>query len=465
MRPDFPLHFTASLALLFITRKITGSWRQAVLVTLVLQLGKEAYDYTCKGGDVDAMDFLGDATAYLVCWVALKIKSMKKLQIIAVLLLFGAAKSFSQGFLTTNYVNLVSGSYVLVNQPGGNTTGVRLDSIFNLKFQDEGVSLGTPPIKTLNFVGTGVAATRSGNTATVTIAGGGITSLKGSFSSAIGTGSLPSNYYPYGTPADSLYWLSLYRGSIQMRKTSSSNPVQNDNGLNVHQDWQFIETDLDTLDFDAASYNRAYMEFEDLNAFIAQPTNYSSNNQGEIFMLNLRNMSNTDSHYVHFDPNFYIDFNGQPLERQWIGAGGSQKSYLFIQEWAAEGAYWQLINGAGYNIPKQAISIPHTGFNTPITNGSGVGMFTVPADMAGRAITRVNYRCGTDVTTSAIGVSVSIYTNGTENPGLFSTSLSVGDYSAVATGSQTVSENQLIIIKTGGGLGSCNGLTATLEIE
>lgn len=421
------------------------------------------------------------------------------------LLVFAILAVFGQGgFPTVSPASLPSTAYFVVHQPSGNTTAVLKDSLWNeLKFQDESVSLGTPQIKTVNFVGAGVTTTRSGNTATVTIPGAtgqGNIQLQdeGSNQGAAGAattynvtgkgggvgvsgntatfnfphqfafnnnGNLASSYFPYGIPVDSFPVWKQYLGSLAMRKHPVNQPQSNDNGLNVHKSFEFVEADDDTLHFDCLAYKRAYMEFEDTDVRFVPPAGYGSNNQATFWTITFRNMSNVDSHFVHFDSTFFVDANHDPLAPLMILAGGEQRTLIFMSEFGSDPSFWQLINDPPPPAPKVVVSIPHTGFNDPVAGGSGLGMFVVPPELSGKQITRVSYRCGTVVVDASIGVSVSLYQGGTETPNLFSATLAADGYYASATGSQALDTADLLIIKTGGGVGTCDGLTATLEIE
>lgn len=179
------------------------------------------------------------------------------------------------------------------------------------------------------------------------VAGGGGDEFQ--FKAAIGTGSSPGNYRPYGTPSDSLYWLSLYKGSIHMRKSPGSQAQQNDNGLNVYQGFQFVETDLDTLQFDCSLYNRAIINVEDVGTFVAIPSNYNSNPDGDIFMIAVKNNSASAPSKIDFDGNFYKTFNNDNMPSYNLPGGGSTRIFIFIQEYWGETVYWRCLNDVAGN--------------------------------------------------------------------------------------------------------------------
>lgn len=205
---------------------------------------------------------------------------------------------------------------------------------------------------------------------------------------AVGTGSVASNYIPYGLPLDSAFWLSLDRGGFNLKETSSL-PLQSDNGLNVHNSWTFVETDLDTLQFNSAAYNKARLNFEDVDVYVAIPSNFNSNYNSEPFVLEFKNNSNIDSHYVSFDTTFFKLFSyGEyfaPMPRILISGGGTLRRVVFYQEYWAEGARWvcdassgtvtgvtDLVNGLDLSVVNNKIQVaPDINELTSATVASG----------------------------------------------------------------------------------------------
>lgn len=131
MRPDFLLHLSVTIILLFAFTKLFG-WKKAVLFTLTLQVGKEAFDYYFNQNDFDPADWLGDFLGFFPFIIYLKFKSMKKTIILSVLavvaITFFASTYWVGGFATTAPKNLLAGSYQVVHQPLGSTTGVLTNS-------------------------------------------------------------------------------------------------------------------------------------------------------------------------------------------------------------------------------------------------------------------------------------------------------------------------------------------------
>ncbi len=164
---------------------------------------------------------------------------------------------------------------------------------------------------------------------------GSSTSLKGAFKSAILPGTANSNFYPYGVPtgADSLYWLNLNRGALNMKKASGSNEVMSGNGLNVYNDFKFLETDGDTLQW-SAQYTKVLMEFEDTDVTVLAPTSINSQWNSVVYVIEGRNISNADAHTMNFDSTTYRTFNGNAMPPITIGAGGQYRSIAFKLEFA-----------------------------------------------------------------------------------------------------------------------------------
>lgn len=205
---------------------------------------------------------------------------------------------------------------------------------------------------------------------------------------AVNTGTVASDYIPYGLALDSSFWLSLQRGGFNLKETTSL-PLQSDNGLNVQNSWTFVETDLDTLQFNSAAYNKARLNFEDTDVYVAIPSNFNSNYNSETFVLEFRNNSNVDSHYVSFDTTFFKLFGtGEyflPMPRLLITGGGTLRSVVFRQEFWSEGARWicdassgtitgvtDLVNGLDPSVVNNKIQIaPDVNELTTVTVASG----------------------------------------------------------------------------------------------
>lgn len=169
-----------------------------------------------------------------------------------------------------------------------------------------------------------------------TSGGGGLTSLKGAFKAATGAGTSASQYRPYGLPtaSDSLYHWALNRGSLRRKKTSGTDEVSSGNGLNVYNDFKYFETDNDTLNWDAATYTKALIEFEDTDVRVVEPTGINSQFNSVVYVLEFRNISNVDSHTVRFDSTLYRTFNNHKMPDITIAAGGAYRTVPFILEYA-----------------------------------------------------------------------------------------------------------------------------------
>ncbi len=245
-------------------------------------------------------------------------------------------------------VKLVEGSNITLT-----TTGTSSDGIItiastgggtgqgNIQIQDEGSNQGSAgDATTYNFTGKGATASVSSTTATL--------NFPQLVAAATGTGSLASNFYPYGTLPDSALWYSLWRGSWYLKKTASV-PLAADNGFNVLHGNAFVETDPQTLQWDASAYNKAVLEVVDDDPYCAKPSNVNSNYNGEIFQLLVRNNSISTTVTCSFDPYFYKTASGTPMPPQDIEAGGAYGVYNFYQVFSGDSTFFYSLDFDGVN--------------------------------------------------------------------------------------------------------------------
>jgi len=204
------------------------------------------------------------------------------------------------------------------------------------------------------------------------------------FSAAISNGSAASNFRPFGIVPDSAYFLMLQTGAIQMRHSTFNRGQMSDNGLNVYNDFKWVETDNDTLEWNSTLYNKALIEFEDVDAYVAAPTNLNSQWNSEVYVLEFRNISNVDSHLVLFDTLTYRTFNGNPMPDILVGAGGQYRSVAFKLEFAETGQLICMEDVEGGGLDSTEIAdlgfLVNGGNDGPVTVGSNDDVTTIESN-------------------------------------------------------------------------------------
>lgn len=78
MRPDFLLHLSVTILLLFTLTKLVG-WKKAVAITLTLQVGKEVFDFLMDSTNIDPIDWLGDMLGLVAWGLIYKLFNIKKI--------------------------------------------------------------------------------------------------------------------------------------------------------------------------------------------------------------------------------------------------------------------------------------------------------------------------------------------------------------------------------------------------
>lgn len=117
MRPDFFLHLICTIAF-FLPISFLFGWKKALVITLVMHVGKEVYDFMIDSTNIDPTDWLGDLLGILI------LNMKKKINFAVAALLFSIASFAQGGFPLTAPKTLADGSFAQVQQPSGNSTGV-----------------------------------------------------------------------------------------------------------------------------------------------------------------------------------------------------------------------------------------------------------------------------------------------------------------------------------------------------